>query len=176
MIYIFIDESGDTGNPSIIGTTNSFSMCAVICYIENIEFLSNEIKKLVIDLKKKEVKYSKLSDRQKILVGKYFSKLEIEKICTYENKKSNSYNENLLKTSFENLLREIKIDKIIKLKFVVDGDENAYYRKTYTKIIEKYFTNFTLKFGNSIKTPMLQVADFYAGEIRFKNKDLEYLK
>ncbi len=83
MIYIFIDESGDTGNPEIIGTTKSFSMCATICYSENIEFLSEEIKKFILKIDKKEIKYSKLSEKQKSLASNYLNKLEIEKFSTF---------------------------------------------------------------------------------------------
>lgn len=51
----------------------------------------------------------------------------------------------------------------------IDGSENSFFRKMYEPIIRGKFPRARVKFANSIKTPMIQVTDFYAGYTR-KNK------
>jgi hypothetical protein len=145
MFYLFIDESGDTGNPGPQGTSKDFAMSICMCTDEQIERLSKEVLKICSKIKKKEIKYSRLSEADKMYVTKGINKLGIEHYAQYYKKTA-------------------RLNKA-----VIDGDENSHHRKIYTYILDRYFDRFTLKFGNSQKTPMLQVADVYAGICR-KNK------
>ena len=166
MIYVFIDESGDSGEISENGSTSDFTMAACICYGENIDYLNSEIKRLSIRLRKKEIKFSKLSQEDVVIVKGFFKKLQIEHIVIYSRKTINYHGDILLRGIFQELVSNIKITKKEKVKFFIDGSENAYYRKIYEPIIRKYFSHALLKFANSIKAPMIQVADFYAGHRR----------
>lgn len=167
-MYIFIDESGDTGNTDKEGTSSDFSMSACICDKLVLKEYNDFIISILDKLKRKEIKYSKLSKKDKDYVILKFKKLDVKIQTVYFKKKYNLFTENLLKHSFNELISKLNIDKKQKVKVVVDGLENSYYRKLYSKILDKYFDRYTLYLKNSQKTPMLQVADFYAGLARLK--------
>ncbi len=162
MLYVFIDESGDTGKPKQEGSSASFCMSVCICSDKDIEKLSLKILALVAHIGKKEIKYSKLSRDHKIYVIKEIEKLKIKSYCVYSSK-NGVYLNSLLKDTFQDLVQKLAQHKEEKVKFIIDGEENSFYRKIYTDVISMYFKKYTLKFANSRKTPLLQVADMYAG-------------
>lgn len=166
MIYIFIDESGDSGLIDELGTTSDFAMAACICYTENIELLNTKISKFRSRIKKKEIKFSKLSSKEMRLTKEFFGSLKIEHVTTCTEKTNYEHSRDLLHDTFENLISKIKITKKENITVFIDGTENAYFRKIYEPIIRKKFSRVTLKFANSMKTPMIQAADFYAGYMR----------
>lgn len=168
MMYIFIDESGDTGNPEKEGTSSDFSMSACICDKAVLKESNDFIVFILDKLKRKEIKYSKLSKKDKDFVTLKLKKLDIKVKTVYFKKKYDLYTEHLLKYSFDELICKLNIHKDEKVKIIVDGLENSYYRKLYSKILDKYFDRYTLYLKNSQKTPMLQVADFYAGLARVR--------
>ncbi len=166
MLYIFIDESGDTGNPTHKGTSKDYAICACICTDKNIEYLSKQILDILKYINKKEIKYSRLSDREKIFVVSRIDTLNIEHREFYYKKSGRLLLGDLLKYVFESVVCQVNVLAVTKIKVIIDGDENAYYRKLYSSILDKYFKKYTLKFGNSLKVPMLQVADVYVGLCR----------
>lgn len=173
MIYVFIDESGDVGDPNNKVNSRDFSMAACIAYSENIEYLSNQIKESIFRAKKKEFKFSKMSENEVKKLKSFLTKLDIEYVMIYKSKTSYHFGQSLLKQVFEELINSLNIYKGEKIKVFVDGIENAYYRKIYEKILRKNFTHVVLRFANSQKTPMIQVADFYAGYCRRKNNQYD---
>jgi hypothetical protein len=168
MLYIFIDESGDIGNPKKEGTSSDFSMCACVCKKELIDKIDNIVFLTLSNINKTEIKYSKLSKKYKKIIKSIFKKFDINIKTVYLVKRNNFHADNLLKNSFDLLISGLKIDKKEKVKIIIDGMENSHYRKIYSKILNKYFDKYVLYFRNSHKTPMLQVADFYAGLCRDK--------
>lgn len=166
MIYLFIDESGDIGNPEVLGNSRDFSLACCIGYIENIDYLSHEIQKMKLRLKKKEIKFPRLSSKEIILMHQFLKKLEVEKFSVYSTKTKINYGPLFLKGVIFELMVLISIRKNEKIKVFIDGPDNAYYRKIYEPIIKKKFPRAVVKFANSMKTPMIQVADFYAGHRR----------
>lgn len=166
MIYVFIDESGNLGRPGQGMTSDDFSMVAIICPSQDIEFLIDKVKRLVIRIKKKEIKFSKLSTKEVRITNKFLDNLNIKYVAVYSNKTDFSYGEMLLRKVFSELILNIKISQKEKIKVFIDGTENAYFRKIYEPVVRKKFPRASVKFANSIKTPMIQVADFYAGYYR----------
>ncbi len=170
MVYLFIDESGDTGNPAIVENSKDFSLAACVCGNEDIDHLITQVKRLNTRLKKKEIKFSKLSAKEKIISKEFLRKLSFETYTTYSRKTLTNYGGTFLRNTFEELVSKINTDKKGKVKVFMDGTENAHFRKIYEPIIRKRFPKAVLQFANSIKTPLIQVADFYAGQRRKSGK------
>jgi len=160
--YIYIDESGDIGDPRKKGASLDFSMSACVCKKENILKISCLVHELVVGVNKREIKFSKSTKKEKTYILKHLNRLHLNIKSVYFKKNRFLYKD-ILEISFEELIKKINIDHILPVKVIIDGDENKFYRKIYTKILKRYFKNFKLKFANSVKTPLLQVADFYAG-------------
>lgn len=163
MIYIFIDESGDPGELHEPGATADFAMAACVCYSENIDEINNQIKNFTTRLKKKELKFSKFSSQEAGLMKKFLKKLNLEYFSVYTKKTAAFHGDRLLKSVFHDLVQSITVATQGKVKIFIDGFENAYFRKIYEPILRKKFPRSVMKFANSIKTPLIQVADFYAG-------------
>lgn len=163
MVYIFIDESGNLGKIGNGMSSTDFSMVAIVCPSQNIDLFIDRVKLLITKIKKKELKFSKLSTKEIITTYNFLEKLNLNYTSVYYKKTSIHYGEVLLKEAFNNLISKIEIPKNEKIKVFIDGTENAYFRKIYEPIIRKKFTRVTMKFANSMKTPIIQVADFYAG-------------
>ncbi len=170
MIYIFIDESGDFGEMYEIGSSVDFAMAACVCHAENLEDVSWKIKKFCFKLRKKELKFSKMSSREVSQTKNFLKDLEIESFSVCIKKTRRYYGEGLLRRVFQELISNISIDENQKIKVFIDGSENTYFRKLYEPIVRKKFSRVVLKFANSMKTPMIQAADFYAGQARKANK------
>lgn len=166
MIYIFVDESGDYGGESNHGASSDFSMAAVICYTGNIDILSRDIIALRDKLNKKEIKFSKLSQNEIVLITRFLSTTNIENYSIYTEKTKNYFGERLLKNSFTELLDRVDVSSLEKVKIIIDGVENRALRKIYEPIMRKRFTRSVLRFANSQKTPLIQIADFCAGHRR----------
>ena len=165
MYYIYIDESGDSGDPKKTGSSFDFSMSACICNKNDILDISSKVNDLIEFINKKELKYSKISKKDKVYSLKYINKLNLNIKSVYFNK-NKFIHKDIVEISFEELIKRLGLDRKSTLKFVIDGDENKFYRKMYSKIIKRYYKHFKIKFANSVKTPLLQVADFYAGHKR----------
>lgn len=170
MLYIFIDESGDIGNPNTRGNSRDFSLAACLCSSYNIEYFMKKINQLRVRLKKKELKFSKISIREKNIANDYIQRLFIEHYSVYRIKSNNHYGPDFLKDVFRELLLTIPEIKTEKVKVFVDGNENSHFRKIYEPPIRIRLPKATLHFANSIKTPLIQVADFYAGQRRKSGK------
>jgi ribosomal protein S4E len=168
MLYIFIDESGDTGNIKHMGTSSGFSMCACLCVDTQIDFVNREIEQILLYIKKKEIKYSKLSDVHKKFVVKKLKHLPITCYSYYYHKDNILCKDALLTHVFESVIMQVLPMSGARIKIVIDGRENARYRKIYSNVLDKYIKKYILKFADSIKTPMLQIADVYAGICREK--------
>jgi hypothetical protein len=172
MYYIYIDESGDSGDPKKKGSSLDFSMSACICGKNYVSDISSKVSDLILLLNKKELKYSKISKKDKLYSLTYLNKLKLNIKSVYF-KKNRFIHKDIFEISFEELIKRLDIDKKSTVKFIIDGDENKFYRKMYEKIIKRYYKNFKLKFANSVKTPILQVSDFYAGyEREVKSKSI----
>jgi len=170
--YIYIDESGDIGDPKRKGSSLDFSMAACICDKGDILNINMFVNNLIIRIKKKELKYSKMSKEDRIYILSMLNKLNLNIKSVYF-KKNKFKHKDILEISFNELIKLIKVDKKHKIKVIIDGDENKFYRKIYTNILKIYFKNFKIKFANSAKTPLLQVSDFFAGYEREKrSKDI----
>lgn len=163
MVYIFIDESGDIGNPAILENSKDFSLAACVCDNEKIDYLISQIKQFNTKFKKKEMKFSKFSKTERVLCKKFLKNLTIKNSSVYRKKSLTNYGDSFLKSTFQELINNINISTKGKLKVFIDGTENAHFRKIYEPILRKKFPKATLQFANSIKTPLVQVADFYAG-------------
>lgn len=163
MRYLFIDESGDIGDPLVVGNSQDFCLGVCVCSLENLEEVNLKVRKLMVHLKKKELRFSKLSSRDVVISKEFFKNLGIEYYTQYMRKSVSHQNDIFLKKVFGDLI--YSMDKVESEKVVVfiDGTENAYFRKIYEPIIRKKFPRATVKFANSMKTPLIQVADFYAG-------------
>ncbi len=170
MIYVFIDESGDIGNPEVRGNSQDFSLAACICRQEDIEAAMTSIKKLRIRLKRKEIKISKLSSQEIRIVNNHFKELKFEHVSVYGNKNNHFHGRQFLKHMVSELMTLSGIDSREKVKVFVDGNENAFFRKIYAPTIKKHFPHSVLKFVDSIKTPLIQAVDFYAGQRRRTGK------
>lgn len=170
MVYIFIDESGDIGTPTLSVNSKDFSLCASICNSEGIEEINDKIKKFVHDLNKKEIRFSRLSKKEFLNVKRYIEKLEISHFLAYRKKTELYHGKPFLRDTLKELMVAIPIFPKEKIVVFVDGTENAQIRRLYTPIIRSRFPKATLKFANSIKTPLIQVADFYAGQRRKSGK------
>ncbi len=166
MIYIFIDESGDIGNPETLGNSKDFSLAACICDSNDTEELSEEITKFGIRLKKKEIKFSKMSRQETPIIKSLLAKTSIVQVSAYGLKTKWHHGKMFLQNIFKELVEKLPIDDNEKVKVFMDGSENAFFRKIYEPIIRKRFPNATLRFANSLKKPLIQVADFYAGQRR----------
>jgi hypothetical protein len=92
-----------------------------------------------------------------------FKQLGINHISSYTLKSEFNHGKSLLKNILDDLLRKIVLEKECRVKVFVDGTENAFFRKIYEPVIRKRFPGASLRFANSMKKPMIQVADFYAG-------------
>lgn len=170
MVYIFIDESGDIGTPTLSVNSKDFSLCASICKSEDIEVLNNKLKKFIHNLNKKEIRFSRLSKKEFPNVKSFIEKLEIGHFLAYRKKTEIYHGKSFLGDILKELMVAIPTFPKEKIVIFIDGTENAQMRKLCTPIIRKRFPKATLKFANSIKTPLIQVADFYAGQRRKSGK------
>lgn len=169
MYYILIDESGDIGNPKIEANSKDFTLAAFICSTQNIEHLSEQVTQLKTRLKKKEIKYSKLSQKEIQIVEEFLKENPIITISVYAAK-DQVYGKEFLKNLFKELIEKIPVSHHLKTKFFIDGTENAFFRKLYTPLIKSKFSKSSLHFANSINKSLIQIADFYAGKRRRSGK------
>lgn len=170
MIYVFIDESGDIGNPEKPESSKDFSMAACICTSEHLDNMSEQVAKFAENLRMKELKFSKMSAAEKRSVASFLKKSGIYHVSACATKKYFYHGTELLRVIFKDLVQTIEIDSSQKVKFFIDGTENSLLRKVYEPIIRERFPGAMLRFANSIKRPMIQVADFYAGQARKSKK------
>lgn len=170
MLYFFIDESGDSGEIHHPGSSPDFAMAACVCDSEYVEHAKGIIRKLILRLRKAEIKFSKLSWKEVPIAKRSFDSLSINNYSVYASKTSKYYSKNLIEDVFSELIQKINVNRNEKVKVFVDGSENAYFRKLYEPIIRKKFPGAVLRFANSMKTPMVQVADFYAGYRRSEGR------
>ncbi len=166
MIYILIDESGDIGNPENSANSKDFALSACICDSKNMDKVSEHVEKFVIRLKKKELKFSKMSPSEIRITKLFLSSLTIDHVSVYFVKNKTFHGKYFLEIIIRDLLNKIEIDPTEKVKLFIDGVENKFYRKIYESAMRKRFPKSQLKFANSIKKPLIQVADFYAGHTR----------
>lgn len=170
MIYIFIDESGDTGNPRIPTNSKDFCLGACICNLNDVDEKTQETEKFTLSLNKKELRFSKLSEKEKMLTKKFMEKLGVKNFSAYSRKTRQYYGENLLRNLVRELFESIDVSTTERVKVFLDGTENAFFRKIYESCLRAKFPDSTLRFANSIKKPLIQVADFYAGKRRKTGK------
>jgi hypothetical protein len=165
MIYVFIDESGDTGEIHVPGASQDFVMAGCFCYLDHVDIFSGQIKEIIEKTKKKELKYSKMNKSEIDFMTKFIETRNINHISVYTEKTPFYYGDKLLSNCFTELLDRIPINQsgVEKIKIFIDGKENAKLRKIYEPIMRKRFPRSTLKFANSLKTPLIQIADFCAG-------------
>lgn len=145
-------------------------MAACICNSENLDNLSDQVAKFAERLRMKELKYSKMSAAEKRSTASFLKKRGISHTSIFTTKNYFNHGTELLRVIFKDLIHKIEIDPSQKVKFFIDGTENSLLRKIYEPIIRERFPRAMLRFANSIKRPMIQAADFYAGQARKSKK------
>jgi hypothetical protein len=175
MLYLFGDESGNLGLPHGDGNSEDFAICLLECHENDIGKVSDKIDALRKSVGKKEIKFNKLSGKDRYKVFKELRKINL-KFTTIYTKKPIFFNSlDFFAANITEIIivAEAKFpDNSKKIKVVYDGIENSRIRKVIETCLKKTLTKFSLSFGNSEKIPLLQAADFYAGLSRYLKKNV----
>jgi hypothetical protein len=174
MIYLFDDESGNFGSLDMKAGSEGLSISMIICDDENIDEIQKKIENLRSKIKKEEIKFKKLSNKERKLVFEEFRQMRIKFYSVYRVKTKQYVFELFLKDLYESLCINAHINKFRSKKVTIfyDGIENGRLRKYLEYVLEKYLIKYSLKFGDSLKFPLLQAADFYAGLSRYLKRNI----
>ncbi len=162
-IYVGCDESYD------VDSENNFVMVFTIFEdILNIEDLSFKMNKIATEKEIKEIKYDKSNDKLKVKIFNMTKKNNIKLIVS----KSKIFNKNKviptedclkdlsfkLKKEYKNSNFFIKIDQVFGVKW-----QSKIKKEIHFILKTKKVNKVEIQFVNSIKSSLVQVADFYAG-------------
>ncbi len=171
-LYIYIDESGDTGVKFETGSSELFIISIVIINADDLVNLNRELEGISNRLlfKSKEFKFSKILFRYKVLFFKsiYGLKFKAHAFIFTKHKKS-AYINYLIQSLREIRLHEYSSESIV----TIDGTDKNMFSNNDIKAV-KNLTRIKTKivFCDSEKSNLLQLSDMIAGLVHavYKNK------
>jgi hypothetical protein len=170
-LYIYIDESGDTGIKFDKGSSRFFVLALVHIKDTNLQKIYQELFNIILSLKinSEELKFSKTSFKNKRLFFKNIKKLDfIADIFIFNKQMKKDYSYYVLKC-----VNSLNINsKFKEILVTIDGiDENILTHQDVKQIKKVFKSKVKIIFCNSIKNIFLQLADMLAGLIHSIYKD-----
>lgn len=169
-LYIYIDESGDTGIKFDKGSSRFFVLALVFVKKDEMESVSRDVELIVSDIyeNKSELKFSKTSFKNKIIFFKFIKKVNFEaRVCIFN--KSN------LDISYEEyIIRSLRESVNLNKKYIVyiDGLNKKNFSEKSISMIKKSFRNIKkVQLLDSKKNYLIQLADMIVGLVHSIYKD-----
>lgn len=169
-MLIFIDESGDPGNPNLQGASKFFLLSMVIFENEEEAKSCNEsIEKLKIHLERRtEFHFKKNSNQIREIFLRTISRHNFIYYSVVINKKSNTNKTNIYTYAVEILFR-MAMEKLKCATIVFDESGSNDFRKFISKILrqrlnlsDKHLIK-KIKVQRSSSNNLIQVADYVSG-------------
>ncbi len=171
-LYIYIDESGDTGLKSNSGSSLFFIVSLIIINKTHLQKLSDSIERTVrqiIGSKKFEIKFSKTSIKHKVSFFDAIKFIQFESsVFIFEKKSSRLSYEECIITSLRPTL-DIKKQYSV----FIDGLNKKSFSGKNIETIRKSFSNISkIYLIDSKKNYLVQLADMIAGLVHSVYKNI----